>query len=100
VRRNGPVKTLAMTLEEIRFHHAGLDSNEQVSDLMAFRPRITATIEEGLQTDGKNSLFAGKNRRFGNVATFISSTPSFVHGVSLAVDGGIIKIHLITPFKL
>ena len=95
----GLIKTLANELgpDGIRFNSImpGWTVTERVSDLMAFRAKNNSTtIEEEFakQTAEIPLGRMGKPQEFGNVAAFLTSpAASFVHGVSLAVDGGIIK---------
>jgi 3-oxoacyl-[acyl-carrier protein] reductase len=69
-----------------------------VSDLMAFRAKNNnTTIEQ--ETDKQAAEIPlgrmGKPGEFANVAVFLlSPAASFVHGVALPVDGGIIKATL------
>ena len=98
----GLIKTLANELgpEGIRFNSImpGWTVTERVSDLMAFRAKNNSTtIEEEFakQTAEIPLGRMGKPQEFGNVAAFLTSpAASFIHGVSLAVDGGIIKATL------
>ncbi len=95
----GLIKTLANELgpDGIRFNSImpGWTVTERVSDLMAFRAKNNSTtIEEEFakQTAEIPLGRMGKPQEFGNVAAFLTSpAASFIHGVSLAVDGGIIK---------
>jgi 3-oxoacyl-[acyl-carrier protein] reductase len=98
----GLTKSLAMELgkENIRFNSIlpGWTQTERVVELMAFRARNNnTTIEEetARQTAEIPLGRMGQPQEFANAATFlVSPAASFVHGVMLAVDGGIIKATL------
>jgi 3-oxoacyl-[acyl-carrier protein] reductase len=98
----GLTKSLAMELgkENIRFNSImpGWTQTERVVELMAFRARNNnTTIEEetAKQTAEIPLGRMGQPQEFANAAAFlVSPAASFVHGVMLAVDGGIIKATL------
>jgi 3-oxoacyl-[acyl-carrier protein] reductase len=95
----GLVKSLALELgkENIRFNSVmpGWTETERVQDLMAFRAKNnTTTIEEEIAKVVTEIPLGrmGKPAEFAQVAAFLlSPAASYVHGVSLAVDGGILK---------
>jgi 3-oxoacyl-[acyl-carrier protein] reductase len=95
----GLTKSLALELgkENIRFNSIlpGWTETERVIDLMAFRAKNNnTTIEEetAKQTAEIPLGRMGKPQEFANAAVFlVSPVASFIHGVALAVDGGIIK---------
>jgi 3-oxoacyl-[acyl-carrier protein] reductase len=95
----GLTKSLALELgkENIRFNSIlpGWTETERVIDLMAFRAKNNnTTIEEetSKQTAEIPLGRMGRPQEFANAAVFlVSPAASFIHGVVLAVDGGIIK---------
>jgi len=95
----GLTKSLAMELgkENIRFNSImpGWTVTERVQELMAFRAKNNGTtIEEEFakQTAEIPLGRMGQPQEFANAAVFlVSPAASFIHGVTLAVDGGIIK---------
>jgi 3-oxoacyl-[acyl-carrier protein] reductase len=92
-------KSLAMELgkENIRFNSImpGWTMTERVEELMAFRAKNNnTTVEEEIakQTAEIPLGRVGQPQEFANAAAFlVSPAASFIHGVALAVDGGIIK---------
>ena len=98
----GLTKSLALELgkENIRFNSImpGWTQTERVIELMAFRAKNNnTTIEEetAKQTAEIPLGRMGQPQEFANAATFlVSPAASFIHGVMLAVDGGIIKATL------
>jgi 3-oxoacyl-[acyl-carrier protein] reductase len=95
----GLTKSLALELgkENIRFNSIlpGWTETERVIDLMAFRAKNNnTTIEEETykQTAEIPLGRMGRPQEFANAAVFlVSPAASFIHGVALAVDGGITK---------
>jgi 3-oxoacyl-[acyl-carrier protein] reductase len=95
----GLTKSLALELgkENIRFNSIlpGWTETERVTDLMAFRAQNNnTTLEEetSKQTADIPLGRMGQPQEFANAAVFlVSPAASFIHGVALAVDGGIIK---------
>ena len=95
----GLTKSLAMELgrENIRFNSImpGWTMTERVEELMAFRAKNNnTTVEEEIakQTTEIPLGRVGQPQEFANAAVFlVSPAASFIHGVSLAVDGGITK---------
>jgi len=95
----GLTKSLAMELgkDGIRFNSIlpGWTVTERVEELMAFRARNnnTAIEEEFAKQTAEIPLGRmGQPQEFANAAVFlVSPAASFIHGVALAVDGGIIK---------
>ncbi len=95
-------KSLALDLgkEGIRFNTImpGWTVTERVQDLMAFRAKNnhTTTEEEFARQTAEIPLGRmGEPQEFANAAVFlVSPAASFIHGVALAVDGGIIKATL------
>ena len=95
----GLVKSLALELgrENIRFNSImpGWTETERVQDLMAFRAKNnTTTIEEEIAKVVTEIPLGrmGKPSEFAQVAAFLlSPAASYVHGVSISVDGGILK---------
>ena len=95
----GLTKSLAMELgkENIRFNSImpGWTMTERVQELMEFRAtNNNTTVEEEIakQTAEIPLGRVGQPQEFANVAVFlVSPAASFVHGVTLAVDGGIIQ---------
>ena len=95
----GLTKSLAMELgkENIRFNSImpGWTMTERVQELMAFRAKNNnTTVEEEItkQTAEIPLGRVGQPQEFANAAVFlVSPAASFIHGVSLAVDGGITK---------
>ena len=98
----GLTKSLAMELgkENIRFNSIlpGWTQTERVNELMAFRAKNNnTTVEEetAKQTAEIPLGRMGQPQEFANAAVFlVSPAASFIHGVMLAVDGGIIKATL------
>ena len=98
----GLTKSLALELggDGIRFNSImpGWTKTERVSELMAFRAKNNyTTIEE--ETDKQAAEIPlgrmGRPEEFATVAAFlVSPAASFVHGVAMPVDGGIIKATL------
>jgi 3-oxoacyl-[acyl-carrier protein] reductase len=95
----GLTKSLAMELgkENIRFNSIlpGWTVTERVQQLMEFRAKNNSTTvdEEFAKQTAEIPLGRmGKPQEFANAAAFlVSPAASFIHGVMLAVDGGIIK---------
>jgi 3-oxoacyl-[acyl-carrier protein] reductase len=95
----GLTKSLALDLgkEGIRFNSImpAWTETERVIDLMAFRAKNNNTTIEEETTKQTAEIPLGRMGRpqeFANAAVFIvSPAASFIHGVALAVDGGIIK---------
>ena len=95
----GLTKSLALELgkENIRFNSIlpGWTETERIADLMAFRAQNNhTTLEEetSKQTADIPLGRMGQPQEFANAAVFlVSPAASFIHGVALAVDGGIIK---------
>jgi 3-oxoacyl-[acyl-carrier protein] reductase len=95
----GLTKSLAMELgkENIRFNSImpGWTMTERVQELMAFRAKNNnTTVEEEIakQTAEIPLGRVGQPQEFANAAVFlVSPAASFIHGVALAVDGGITK---------
>jgi 3-oxoacyl-[acyl-carrier protein] reductase len=98
----GLTKSLAMELgrENIRFNSImpGWTQTERVMEIMSFRAKNNnTTIEEEVakQTTEIPLGRMGQPQEFANAAVFlVSPAASFIHGVILAVDGGIIKATL------
>ena len=98
----GLTKSLAMELgkENIRFNSImpGWTQTERVIELMEFRAKTNnTTVEEetARQTAEIPLSRMGQPQEFANAAVFlVSPAASFIHGVMLAVDGGIIKATL------
>jgi 3-oxoacyl-[acyl-carrier protein] reductase len=98
----GLTKSLALELgkDGIRFNSImpGWTETERVSELMAFRAKNNyTTIEEETAKQATEIPLGrmGKPDEFANVAAFlVSHAASFVHGVAMPVDGGIIKATL------
>ncbi len=98
----GLTKSLALELgkENIRFNSIlpGWTQTERVTELMAFRAQNNnTTVEEEIskQTSEIPLGRLGQPQEFANAAVFlVSPAASFIHGVMLAVDGGIIKATL------
>src|SRR5690349_3230996 len=98
----GLTKSLAMELgrENIRFNSIlpAWTQTERVEELMAFRAQNNNTTveEETSKLTAEIPLGRiGQPQEFANAAVFlVSSAASFIHGVMLAVDGGIIKATL------
>jgi 3-oxoacyl-[acyl-carrier protein] reductase len=98
----GLTKSLALELgrENIRFNSIlpAWTQTERVGQLMAFRAKNNnTTVEE--ETDKLTAEIPlgriGQPQEFANAAVFlVSPAASFIHGVMLAVDGGIIKATL------
>jgi len=95
----GLTKSLALELgkENIRFNSImpGWTETERVQELMAFRAKNNSTTleEEFAKQTAEIPLGRmGRPQEFANAAVFlVSPAASFIHGVALAVDGGIIK---------
>lgn len=95
----GLTKSLALDLgkEGIRFNSImpGWTETERVIDLLAVRAKNNGTTieEESAKQTAEIPLGRmGQPQEFANAAVFlVSPAASFVHGVVLAVDGGIIK---------
>jgi 3-oxoacyl-[acyl-carrier protein] reductase len=95
----GLTKSLALELgkENIRFNSImpGWTETERIIDLMAFRAKNNNTTideETAKQTAEIPLGRMGRPQEFANAAVFlVSPAASFIHGVALAVDGGIIK---------
>lgn len=95
----GLTKSLAMELgkENIRFNSIlpAWTQTERVTELMAFRAKNNnTTIEEEIANLTAEIPLGriGQPQEFANAAVFlVSPAASFIHGVALAVDGGIIK---------
>ena len=98
----GLTKSLAMELgkENIRFNSImpGWTQTERVQELMAFRAQNNkTTVEEEIAKQVAEIPLGrmGQPQEFANAAVFlVSPAASFIHGVTLAVDGGIIKATL------
>ena len=98
----GLTKSLALDLgkEGIRFNSImpGWTMTERVQELMAFRAKNNGTTvdEETKKQTAEIPLGRmGHPQEFANAAVFlVSPAASFIHGVALAVDGGIIKATL------
>jgi len=95
----GLTKSLALELgkENIRFNciMPGWTETERIIDLMAFRAKNNNTMieeETSKQTAEIPLGRMGRPQEFANAAVFlVSPAASFIHGVALAVDGGITK---------
>src|SRR6185503_13570848 len=95
----GLTKSLALDLgkEGIRFNSIlpGWTMTERVQELMAVRAKNNGTTvdeETAKQTAEIPLGRMGRPQEFANAAVFlVSPAASFIHGVALAVDGGIIK---------
>lgn len=98
----GLTKSLALELgkENIRFNSIlpAWTQTERVEELMAFRAQTNNTTaeEETAKLTAEVPLGRiGQPQEFANAAVFlISPAASFIHGVMLPVDGGIIKATL------
>lgn len=98
----GLTKSLALDLgkDGIRFNTImpGWTMTERVRDLMAFRAKNNhTTVEEELEKTTTEIPIGrmGEPQEFANAAVFlVSPAASFIHGVALPVDGGIIKATL------
>ena len=98
----GLTKSLAMELgkENIRFNSImpGWTQTERVIELMEFRAKNNNTTVEEETTKQTAEIPLGRlgqPQEFANAAVFlVSPAASFIHGVMLAVDGGIIKATL------
>jgi 3-oxoacyl-[acyl-carrier protein] reductase len=98
----GLTKSLALELgkENIRFNSImpAWTQTERVTELMAFRAQNNNTTieEETAKLTAEIPLGRiGQPQEFANAAVFlVSPAASFIHGVMLAVDGGIIKATL------
>ncbi|HEX9388687.1 MAG TPA: SDR family oxidoreductase [Anaerolineales bacterium] len=95
----GLTKSLALELgkENIRFNSIlpGWTETERITELMAFRAKNNNTMieeETSKQTAEIPLGRMGRPQEFANAAVFlVSPAASFIHGVALAVDGGITK---------
>jgi 3-oxoacyl-[acyl-carrier protein] reductase len=95
----GLTKSLALELgkDGIRFNSIlpGWTMTERVQELIAFRAKNNGTTleEEAAKQTAEIPLGRmGRPQEFANAAVFlVSPAASFIHGVALAVDGGIIK---------
>jgi 3-oxoacyl-[acyl-carrier protein] reductase len=95
----GLSKSLALDLgkDGIRFNSImpGWTMTERVMDLMAFRAKNGhTTVEEEIEKQTAEIPLGrmGEPQEFANAAVFlVSPAASFIHGVALPVDGGIIK---------
>ena len=95
----GLTKSLALELgkENIRFNSIlpAWTETERVMELMAFRAQNNNTTveEESARQIAEIPLGRmGRPQEFANAAVFlVSPAASFIHGVALAVDGGILK---------
>ena len=95
----GLTKSLALELgkENIRFNSImpGWTMTERVQELMAFRAKNNnTTVEDEIASQTAEIPLGrvGQPQEFANAAVFlVSPAASFIHGVSLAVDGGITK---------
>ena len=98
----GLTKSLALELgkDNIRFNSIlpGWTQTERVIELMRFRAQnnnTTIAEETAKQTAEIPLGRMGQPQEFANAAVFlVSPAASFIHGVMLAVDGGIIKATL------
>jgi 3-oxoacyl-[acyl-carrier protein] reductase len=98
----GLTKSLALDLgkEGIRFNSIlpGWTMTERVQELMAVRAKNNGTtVDEEAQKQTSEIPLGrmGRPQEFANAAVFlVSPAASFIHGVALAVDGGIIKATL------
>lgn len=96
----GLMKSLALDLgrEGLRFNSIlpGWTMTDRVQDLMTFRARSNGTrVEEEIEKQQADIPLGrmGRPKEFANAAVFlVSPAASFIHGVSLAVDGGLIKM--------
>jgi len=88
---------LELGKDGIRFNSIlpGWTLTERVQELMAFRAKNNGTTveeETARQTSEIPLGRMGQPEEFANAAVFlVSPAASFIHGVALAVDGGIIK---------
>ena len=95
----GLTKSLALELgkENIRFNSIlpGWTETERIVELMSFRAQTNqSTIEEEISKQTADIPLGrlGTPQEFANAAMFlVSPAASYIHGVLLAVDGGIIK---------
>lgn len=95
----GLVKSLALDLgrENIRFNAVmpGWTLTERVEELMAFRAKNNKTSREEEMVKQTAEIPLGRMaqpQEFANAAVFlVSPAASYIHGVTLAVDGGVIK---------
>jgi 3-oxoacyl-[acyl-carrier protein] reductase len=98
----GLTKSLALDLgkEGIRFNSImpGWTMTERVQELMAFRAKNNGTtVEQEIEKQTAEIPLGrvGQPQEFANAAVFlVSPAASFIHGIALAVDGGIIKATL------
>ena len=95
----GLTKSLALELgkENIRFNSIlpGWTETERILELMSFRAETNhSTIEEEISKQTADIPLGrmGTPQEFANAAAFlVSPAASYIHGVLLAVDGGIVK---------
>jgi 3-oxoacyl-[acyl-carrier protein] reductase len=95
----GLTKSLALELgkENIRFNSIlpGWTETERITELLTFRAKNNNTTldeERARQTAELPLGRIGQPQEFANTAAFlVSPAASFIHGVALAVDGGILK---------
>lgn len=95
----GLTKSLALELgkENIRFNSIlpGWTESERITELLTFRAKNNNTTldeERARQTAEIPLGRIGQPQEFANTAAFlVSPAASFIHGVALAVDGGILK---------
>jgi len=95
----GLTKSLALELggEGIRFNSIlpGWTETERVQDLMSFRAKNNnSTVDEEIYKQSADIPLGrmGKPEEFANAAVFlVSPTASYITGVMLQVDGGLIK---------
>ena len=95
----GLTKSLALELgrENIRFNSIlpGWTETERVEDLMAFRAKNNNTTPEEERTKQAAEIPLGRMgqpEEFANAAVFLASpAASYITGVMLTVDGGIVK---------
>lgn len=98
----GLIKSLALDLgrENIRFNAIlpGWTMTERVEELMGFRAKTNKTKVEDEFAKQTAEIPLGRMARpqeFANTAVFlVSPAASYIHGVAMAVDGGIIKATL------
>jgi 3-oxoacyl-[acyl-carrier protein] reductase len=95
----GLVKSLAQELgkDGIRFNSImpGWTVTERIEELMTFRAKTNGTSSEAEAAKVVAEIPLGRMARpeeFANVAAFlVSPAASYVHGVAVPVDGGILK---------
>ncbi|GMV32337.1 MAG: SDR family oxidoreductase [Chloroflexi bacterium CFX1] len=98
----GLTKSLALDLgrEKIRFNAIlpGWTLTERVEELMAFRAKNNQTSAEEETAKQTAEIPLGRMaqpQEFANAAAFlVSPAASYIHGVALAVDGGVVKAAL------